>query len=345
MVDPPLRDTTLASGGSSVDITLSDHFSDPDGDKLTYAVTSSNDAVVEAETSAGVLTVTSGSTAGTATITVTARDPGGLSVPDMFDVTVEAADCRLATVFNNITLPSGGSRTTIRLSDHFSSDCAGATYSASSSVSGVATASTADGVLAVTPGTVTQTSTSTITVSAMKDGQTVSGEFVVTVSTGCVITVKSEVADTTLASHGYKARYTLSDHFSFSSTCANRTYLPSSSNAEVATATESNGALTVTTGSTTGTATITVTASATGATSASDAFVVMVTQNLPPIVDTAIANVTTAPSGAARTYTLSDHFTDPDGNEDDLRYDNPSPTLILSRLVPSELCMSSQFPS
>ena len=64
-----------------------DHFRDPNGDPLTYAVGSSNAAVVLAAASGGEFGIVALST-GTATVTVTASDPGGLSARLSFQATV-----------------------------------------------------------------------------------------------------------------------------------------------------------------------------------------------------------------------------------------------------------------
>ncbi len=69
VVDPPLRDTTLVAGGRTADILLMEHFSDPDGDNLTYTVTSSTLTVATADTSGHTLPVTTAAV-GSATITV-----------------------------------------------------------------------------------------------------------------------------------------------------------------------------------------------------------------------------------------------------------------------------------
>ena len=59
----------------------------PDGDALTYAVSSSAPSVV-AVTSAGPLVTLTAVREGTATIRVTATDPGGLSATGVFSETV-----------------------------------------------------------------------------------------------------------------------------------------------------------------------------------------------------------------------------------------------------------------
>lgn len=73
--------------GSSVSVDVSAHFDDPDGDDLSYTGTSSNTAAASVGVSESTITVAAVS-AGVATITATARDPGGLSAVQSFDVTV-----------------------------------------------------------------------------------------------------------------------------------------------------------------------------------------------------------------------------------------------------------------
>ena len=66
----------LAEGGTAEEVEVGDHFSDPDGDPLTYEVTSSDDEVAVAGMSGSIVTINPGS-AGRATVTVTAKDGRG----------------------------------------------------------------------------------------------------------------------------------------------------------------------------------------------------------------------------------------------------------------------------
>ena len=78
---------TMAAG-ETVTVNAESYFSDPDGDALDYTATTSNAGVVAASVSGSTITI--GAVAvGNATVTVTARDPGGLSASQIVTVTVE----------------------------------------------------------------------------------------------------------------------------------------------------------------------------------------------------------------------------------------------------------------
>ena len=73
--------------GDAVEIDVAAHFTDPDGEELEYAVASSDTARAAVGVSGGMVTV-SGAAVGSATLTVTARDPEGLSAEQAFAVKV-----------------------------------------------------------------------------------------------------------------------------------------------------------------------------------------------------------------------------------------------------------------
>ncbi len=81
-------DDLVIEPGTSLWLGVSPYFTDPDGDVLAYAATSSNSAVATVEVSGDTVTVAGGAE-GTATVTVTARDPGGLTATQRFEVTVD----------------------------------------------------------------------------------------------------------------------------------------------------------------------------------------------------------------------------------------------------------------
>ena len=76
--------------GQTETLDVASYFRDPDGDALTYTAATSNAAVVSAATSGSALTLT-GVAEGTATVTVTARDPGGLTAAQSVSVSVRRA--------------------------------------------------------------------------------------------------------------------------------------------------------------------------------------------------------------------------------------------------------------
>ncbi len=85
-----IPDQTLTEDGSATTVNVSAHFSDPDGDTLSYRATSSRTSVVRVSVSGSRVTLTPRD-AGTATVTVTAADPDGLSATSRFTVTVNAS--------------------------------------------------------------------------------------------------------------------------------------------------------------------------------------------------------------------------------------------------------------
>lgn len=100
----------LNVGGDAATVDVSDNFSDPDGDALTYAVSSSADSVAAASVSGSVVTVRPVAP-GTARIAVSARDPGGLeSAPLSFRATVTIGpDLAVSVSPDSITIAPGDS--------------------------------------------------------------------------------------------------------------------------------------------------------------------------------------------------------------------------------------------
>lgn len=75
------------TAGESVTVSVGGLFSDPDGDALTFSAISSNAGVASVALSGTDLTITAVA-AGSATVTVTARDPAGLSTAASANVSV-----------------------------------------------------------------------------------------------------------------------------------------------------------------------------------------------------------------------------------------------------------------
>ena len=154
---------TLAPGGRTT-IDASRYFSDPDGDALRYTATSSNSGVARASVSGSTVTITAVVT-GSATITVTARDPEGLTAAQPAQVTVSQsnrAPRRVGTIPAQTINPGGTA--TVDASRYFSDpDSDALTYTATSSNSGVARASVSGSRVTITA---VATGGATITVTA-----------------------------------------------------------------------------------------------------------------------------------------------------------------------------------
>ncbi len=75
------------SADEEEDVDVDAYFTDPDGDRLTYTAESSRPSTARVSVSGSVVTVR-GVAKGAATVTVTARDPGGLTARQTFEVTV-----------------------------------------------------------------------------------------------------------------------------------------------------------------------------------------------------------------------------------------------------------------
>ena len=91
IVHTPIADRSMEVG-SSQNLTLSNYFSDPEEDAISYTATTSDVSKVSYSIASGVLTINALATTTTdVTITVTATDTGSLNVTETFLVTVVAA--------------------------------------------------------------------------------------------------------------------------------------------------------------------------------------------------------------------------------------------------------------
>ncbi len=151
--------------GATVTTDVASNFNDPDGDALTYSAATSDGGVATATVS-GSQVATTGVAAGTATITITARDPGGLTATQTMAVTVQATNSppTVTGTIDDQTLSVGDS-VTIDVAASFSDpDGDELTFAATSSDTAVATASVSGSmvsVMAVAAGSATVTVTAT----------------------------------------------------------------------------------------------------------------------------------------------------------------------------------------
>ena len=91
-----IPDQTVVEG-QTVSVDIAGAFTDPDGDALTYAASSSNADVAAAAVSGSELSVT-GVVPGAAAVTLTATDPGGLSASQSFAAEVMAVTATRLTI-------------------------------------------------------------------------------------------------------------------------------------------------------------------------------------------------------------------------------------------------------
>ena len=94
--------------GDSAILDLATYFTDPDGDSLFYAATTSNEEVAAASTEGSVVLVAAVSQ-GSATVAATATDPGGLSATQVFKVTVPNREPLIVDTVPGLELVEGDS--------------------------------------------------------------------------------------------------------------------------------------------------------------------------------------------------------------------------------------------
>ena len=188
-VDPPPQNQAPVAVGSIAAVTVdvgatettdvASNFNDPDGDALTYSAATSDGGVATATVSGSVVTTT-GVAAGSATVTITARDPGGLTATQTMAVTVEAVNSApmVAGMLDDQTLNTGDTLTADVAEFFTDSDGDALTFAATSSDAAVATASISESTLTVEA---VAAGSAMVTVSATDPGD-LSAEFNFTVT-------------------------------------------------------------------------------------------------------------------------------------------------------------------
>ena len=167
----------MVSGGSTT-VQVSGFFRDPDGDRLTYSVSTSDPNVVSAAVSDTTVTLTAVAK-GTATLTVTATDPSGLAAQQSFTANVPNQPPRAVGELPALEIVIGDS-VPVDVASYFEDpDGDALTFEAETWDAAVATASASGSVVtvvAVDEGVATVTLTATDT-----DGLSVDQEMTVTV--------------------------------------------------------------------------------------------------------------------------------------------------------------------
>ena len=290
-------------GNTTVDV--SSNFRDPDGDQLTYSATSSDPGIAGGQADGPNVNVT-GVAPGTATITVTARDPGGLTATQQLGVTVNGPPMLTDSIPDQIL--DEGATATLNLADHFSDpDGDELTYESETSDAAVATVSV-EGATAMIVGVAA--GSATITVTARDEfGQEATQEVGVTVDEANQSPQATDPVPAQALMPDGSVTIDLSGHFTDPDDDA-LTYAGATSDAAVATVAVDGSSGTIT-GVAAGTATITFTASDPDGLSATQE--AAVTVNTPPAPQGTIDAVTVAVD-ASTALVVSGYFTDADGD-------------------------------
>ena len=294
--------------GDTVGVELSEHFSDPDGDELTYTATSSDDEVATASASGAALSV-AGVGQGTASVTVTATDPGGLSVEQSFVVTVPNRAPVVSTPISDAEIHVGDT-VEVELSDHFSDpDGDELSYTATSSDEGVVAVSTSGASLSVA--TVGEGVATVAVVAADPGGLSVEQSFAVTVEQpNRAPEPVGEIAPVEIFKGGESAQDV--SQFFTDPDGDELTYVARSSDVDVATVGVAGDVMTVRAVGE-GEAEVVVTATDPDGLSATQGAQVSVVNRAPEVVEPIPSQ--TLKVGRAVTLDVTGNFTDPDGDE------------------------------
>ena len=295
--------TIEVDAAATTDVTP--YFTDPDGDDLTYAATSSDTAVAEVSVEGGELRVAAVAK-GEATVTVTATDTEGLTATQEFLVTVPNRPPVAVGMIEERTIEVDEIGT-LELSGYFADpDGDDLVYSAAVSDETVAVARIDGGVLTVTAvakGSAVVTVTATDT-----EGLTATQEFAVTVPNRAPLTAGSIESQTIEV--GEAAVVELSDYFG-DPDGDDLAYSAAASESGVAGAAVEGGLLTVTAAAK-GETTVTVTATDPEGLAAAQEFVVTVPNRAPRAVGS--IGERALEIGESETLELPGYFEDPDGD-------------------------------
>ena len=314
----PISDVELDEGFGTLTINISNVFDDPDGDALTYTVSSSNTSVI-VPTLSGNSLILAEAGIGSATITVTAADDNGGTISDVFIVNVNAAANNPPTVVNpiaDVDLDEGFGTHTINISNVFDDpDGDALTYTVSSSNTSVIVPTLSGNSLFLAEAGI---GSATITLTADDgNGETVNDVFLITVNAASnnPPTVENPISDVEL-NEGF-GTYNIDISIVFDDPDGDAlSYSISGSNSAVVIPTVSGNTLfLVETGI--GVVIITLTADDDNGGIVSDEFNVTVNAagNNPPTVENPISDVELDEGFDTYNIDISDVFEDPDSDE------------------------------
>ncbi len=293
--------------GDTASVDVSAYFNDPDGDALSYSVANSDATVVSASVAGSVVSLTA-ITQGMSTVTVTARDPDGLSAEQSIAVTVPN---RAPTALDTIPSRILWTRNTLEfdLARYFTDpDGDALIFTAASAHAGVASVELVGSTLTIT-GRAPGSTRVTVTV-ADPAGMSIQQFFAVTVPNREPLAIGAIPGQSVVS--GQTATIDASPFFSEPDE-QTLSYAAASSNRGVAT-TAVAGATVTLTGVSVGTASITISATDPGGLTAQQRFSVTVraANDAPEVVST-IPDLTVT-VGEVRAWQGADHFRDPNGD-------------------------------
>ncbi len=314
---------------------LAVHFSDPDGDALTYSAVSSNRRFVRARVSGSSLTLTA-VRKGAAEVTVTATDSDSLAVEQTFAVTVGNRAPVAVGTFPDLEL-GRGERLTLPLDPYFrDSDRDALEYGASTSEPGVATADVRGDLVtlaAVAEGQTTLTLTATDPDGLMA---TQTSRIVVVGQDDSPAAV-DQIPDQTIA-EGSTRRLGVAGHFQDPNGDP-LTYGASTGDPDIATASAAGASVTIT-GVSTGRTTLTVTATDPDDNSATlSALVTVVAPRQGPVAAAPIPDQSVE-VGQARDIPVAGHFQDPDGSSLSFAASSSNPAILTASASGSDVTLT-----
>ncbi|MCY3770465.1 MAG: hypothetical protein OXG98_00355, partial [Gemmatimonadetes bacterium] len=343
---------TLYVGGSSQTVNASSYFSDPDGDTLTYSVNNPSPSIATVSISGSTVTVAPVAVGNTSKIVVTARDPGGLTATQDFNVTVQnpppppppnRAPTAVGSI-TDVTLQVGGSSATRSVSGKFSDpDGDTLTYSVNSPSSTIATTSISGSTVTIAP--VAAGTTGKIVVTARDPGGlTATQDFTATVEAAPppppanrAPTTVGSISNVTLQVGGSSATRSVSGNFS-DPDGDTLTYSVNDPNPTIVTVTISGSTVTIAPVAAGTTGKIVVTATDPDGLTATQDFTATVEAAPPPPptppvnrAPTAvgdISDVTLSKGGSSATRSVSGKFSDPDGDTLTYSVNDPNPSIV-----------------
>jgi hypothetical protein len=308
---------TLTGGTGPTTIDMAAHFSDPDGDALTYTVVSTDTRVATVSVSNSTLTITPVA-AGTTTVMIMVQDTAGLTITHNVTVTVLAAP-NLAPVvveaIDPLTLTAGADPTTIDMAAHFSDPNGDPlTYTPISADTRVATVSVSNSTLTLTP--IAAGATNIMIMVRDTGGLTITRNVTVTVNPkpNTAPVAVSPVGPFTFTAGDNATTVNLSTHFSDPEGDA-LTYTAVSTDTRVATASVSNSTLTITP-LVEGTTTVMLMVKDTSGLTITRNVTVTVNPvpNAAPVAVGTIAPFTLTAGTGATIIDMAAHFSDPNGD-------------------------------